>query len=282
MAAFCIVNSEIHPPSQLEGKVLKLCSFKVSERFQGLKYGELLLKAVFEYAHANEFDWLFVTAFERHNELLSLFRDCGFQDLLEESERGELVLAKPMRVALNEPDQLDDLSRHIRYGPRCFRLAEGRTYLVPIQPRFARLLFPESAMQPDLFHGQHPFGSAIRKAYLSHAPIRAIEPGCVLIFYRSEEQPGIIAVGVVERSVVSRSPEEIARLVARRTVYSLKDIQGLCAKDVLVLLFRQAWVLDPPIRREEAESGGLFKSPPQSIMTIKKEGLEWLRTKLIT
>ena len=282
VAALCIVNPETAPPEPLRGKVLKLCSFKVSERFQGLKYGELLLKTVFEYACTNHSDWIYATVFEKHADLLDLLRDCGFRELPSKTELGELVLAKPMRSDLEELVQLDDLECHIRYGPHCFRLAEGRTYLVPIQPRFAHLLFPESATQPDLFHGQHPFGSAIRKAYLCHASIRTIEPGCVLAFYRSEQQQGIIAIGVVERAVVSKSSEEIARLVARRTVYSLATIREFCANEVLVLLFRQALVLDPPISEEDAKKGGVFTRAPQSIMTIRKEGLEWLREKLST
>ena len=86
----------------------------------------------------------------------------------------------------------------------------------------------------------------------------------------------------MERAVVSKSSEEIARLVARRTVYSLATIREFCANEVLVLLFRQALVLDPPISEEDAKKGGVFTRAPQSIMTIRKEGLEWLREKLST
>ncbi len=280
IAAFCIIKHESEPPAPLTGKVLKVCSFKVAERFQGLKYGELLLKTVFEYSCGNWFDWLFVTVFRKHDELLDLLRECGFQDVPSKTELGELILAKPMQVVAAETGQLDGLQRHVRYGPHYLEMAEGRTFLVPIQPGFARLLFPESAVQGDLFHGEHPFGSAIRKAYLCHSSIRTIEPGSVIVFYRSQQHQGLIAIGVVERAVVSKSWEEITRLVAKRTVYSLADIQELSKKDVLVILFRQALVLQPPISTKEAQDNAVFVKPPQSIMAISKKGAEWLRTKL--
>jgi GNAT superfamily N-acetyltransferase len=280
IAAFCIVKEEHVSAWRLRGRTLKLCSFKVAERYQGLKYGELLLKTVFEYAVLNGFDWLFVTVFDHHVSLLDLLHDFGFAELTLRTELGESILAKPVRRPVIFEDQLDNLQRHIRYGPRCVTWSEKGSFLVPIQPRFARLLFPESAVQGDLFHGEHPFGSAIRKAYLCHASIRAIKPGAALAFYRSGEDQGIIAVGVVERAAISDSCEDIVRLVARRTVYSLEDIKGLCVKRVLVLLFRQALVLNPPISKEQAENAGLFDAPPQSIMSIKREGVEWLRMNL--
>lgn len=64
LAAICIVKAEHDATFGMSGKILKVCSFKVSDTHIGARYGELLLKAVFTYAHENNFDWTYVTLFE--------------------------------------------------------------------------------------------------------------------------------------------------------------------------------------------------------------------------
>jgi len=275
LAAFCVVNPEKEPPSPLEGKVLKLCSFKVSERYSGVRFGELLLKAVFEHATKNGYDWSFVTVFEKHERLIDLFETFGFSRIQARTRLGELILAKPMRPVQGS-DSTSPLAFHIRYGPRFFR-TDVSWFAVPIQPRYARVLFPESAEQRDLHPGAHSFGNAIRKAYLCRAPIRTMSEGSVLLFYRSLEGRGAIALGVVEGTLISTSPEDLARTVGKRTVYSLKEIETMCTRPVLAILFRQARVFEEPISTQELVRQGLFVRPPQSIMTLEGGGLEWLK-----
>ena len=82
----CIVkNGKTEIEGRYHSKALKLCSFKVSERFVGRKVGELLLKTVFQYAKDNGFTAMYVTVFADHSELVALFQDFGFR--VEPSER---------------------------------------------------------------------------------------------------------------------------------------------------------------------------------------------------
>jgi hypothetical protein len=271
------VKEEDKPPDNLTGKVLKICTFKVSEESLGYRYGELLLKTLFEYTFENEYDWAFVTAFERHTELFRLLEDFGFRRLSKKTESGELVYAKPFsRVAEND-DAQGALDYHVRYGPRRFQFNAEAVYLVPIQTRYADRLFPETAIQSQLFRDQSPCGSAIRKAYLCHSAVKTLEPGAILVFYRSQEKQGLIAVGVVEEAFHSKSVEKIARKVAKRTVYSLRDIEDMCGQDVLVILFRQARVFCPAVLDNEAVEGRIMMRAPQSIMKIREEGAEWIQ-----
>jgi len=276
IAAFCIVNPEKDAlPPPLAGKVLKLCSFKVSERHSGARFGELLLKAGLNHAVGNHYDWVYVTVFEKHERLIDLFETFGFSRLDATTSLGELILAKPVHPGL-ETAPSSPLPYHIRYGPHFFRI-DVPWFVVPIQPRYARILFPESAEQKVLHPGAHPFGNAIRKAYLCRAPIRTLAGGCVLLFYRSGEDRGAIALGIVEDTLVSSSPEELARAVGKRTVYSLKEIEKMCSRPVLAILFRQARVFEETTPTRELVRQGLFKRPPQSIMTLEGGGLEWLK-----
>jgi len=41
----------------------------------------------------------------------------------------------------------------------------------------------------------HPFGNALRKAYLCHASTRRLEPGAPLLFYRSKDEKAVFVVG---------------------------------------------------------------------------------------
>lgn len=279
LAALCIVKPEIPSESPTSGKTLKICSFKVSDRYSGFRYGELLMKAVFDYAFINRYEWIYVTAFEKHDRLIDLLREFGFEALGQTTSLGEIMMAKPLTRGLEQPRE-EALAYHIRLGPLLFR-DDVSWFLVPIQPRYASVLFPETSRQHTIFPGLHAFGNSIRKAYLCHAPIKCLEPGSVLVFYRSQDLKSAIAIGIVETTLRSSGPEEIAKTVARRTVYSFSEIRSMCGSEVLVILFRQALVIEPSISLGSLIGAAVFRRPPQSIMRIKGEGLTWLRKRLL-
>lgn len=280
--AFTIVKTdETESPPELAGRIMKICSFKVAEEANGFRYGELLLKAIFDYAAQNSYDGLFVTVFEKYDRLIDLLQLFGFQLSQASTDLGEWILIKQLKPE-TDSQNLSPLELHIRFGPRFFE-TEVPWYLVPIQPRYSSILFPETTEQDSLFPGKHPFGNAIRKAYLCNSQIREISEGAVLAFYRSQQQRGLVSIGIVEETLVSSDPDEIARAVGKRTVYSLSEIQKLCEKSpVLTILFRRAFVLDPYIERRSLERHDVFHKPPQSIVRIRPGGLRWLKQKLIT
>lgn len=278
LAGVVIVNPEKDPPAPSSGRVLKICTMKVADDAFGLRYGELLLKVVFDYAVQNRYEWLYVTTFEKQAHLIQLLEDFGFAPAREQTGLGELQYVKAM-VPPADGSMLEPLEFHIRYGPPHVRADEAEWYVVPIQPRYSDLLFPETEAQfrlPD----PRPYGNAIRKAYLCHANVREIAPGSLLWFYRSESDQGLVALGVAESAVRSRAPDEIARAVGKRTVYSLDQIRAMCEKEVLAVLFRQARVFQPPLALWQLIDGGVVTAPPQSITRIKPEGKAWLRSRL--
>lgn len=279
LAAVVIVNPQKAPPPPASGRVLKICTMKVADDAFGLRYGELLLKVVFDYAAQNRYEWLYVTTFEKQEHLIQLLEDFGFFPADERSGLGEMQFVKPMMPLAGNEGMLAPLDFHIRYGPPHVLADESDWYVVPIQPKYSDLLFPETELQfrlPD----PRPFGNAIRKAYLCHANVREIPPGSLLWFYRSENDQGLVALGVVEGVVRSQNADEIARAVGKRTVYSLDQIRALCEKEVLAVLFRQARVFQPPVPTAQLVSGGVLTAAPQSITRIKPEGKEWLRNRV--
>ncbi len=278
LAAICLVKDE-EAAFGVQGKILKICTFKVDPAHQGRRLGELLLKSVLGYAARNQKDFIYLTAFEKQGSLLAMLDDFGFFEQAR-NEAGELVFMKRLHP---EPEQsgLSAWEFHVRYGPPAARLTED-AFIIPIEPRYHSLLFPEADKQLSLQAGAHPFGNGIRKAYLCRASIRQIEEGDLLLFYRSHSEQGITVVGVAEKTLVANDPEEIASAVGKRTVYSLRNIQELCSKgEVLAILFRQAMLVEPaPIPMADLLQNGVLRAAPQSIVSVPRNSHAWLRLRL--
>jgi hypothetical protein len=160
------------------------------------------------------------------------------------------------------------------------RIQNVPAFIVPIRPLYHRLLFPEQERQLELEPGNHPFGNSIRKAYLSHAPIRKIGKGCNLFFYRSEDIHSITSTGVVEGTLISSVADEIARYVGKRTIYSFSEIKEMCKGQVLAILFRQSRILENPIGLEELKKNRILTAAPQSIMKIQRRTLNWIQSRI--
>ena len=283
-AAIAILKPEPEGAYGLAGPLLKVCTFKVSDHYSGQKYGELLLKTVFRQAHVEHDAGIYMTVFEKHEQLIELVEDFGFQPLELRSDLGELVYVKrhgPMPVG-----SMDPLDYHVRFGPPALAMQTGRVFLVPIEPRWHRVLFPDAEPDDALLPATaglaiQPFGNAIRKAYLCHSSSRLLRPGDVLLFYRSRDEKAVYVVGVCEDVMVSQDAEEIAAAVGRRTVYSFDNITALANEGpLLVIQFRQDRILIDPIDLEELIAAGMARSWPQSITKVKQEGEAWLAQRL--
>jgi hypothetical protein len=227
----------------------------------------------------NQKEFIYLTAFEKQGGLLAMLDDFGFFERTR-NEAGELVIMKQLRPA-PEQDELSAWDFHVRYGPPAARLSEP-AFIIPIEPRYHSLLFPDADKQLTLQAGVHPFGNGIRKAYLCRAPIRQIGAGDPLLFYRSHSEQGLTVVGVAEKTLASSDPEEIASAVGKRTVYSLRHIQEFCSKgEVLAILFRQAMLVAPdPIPMADLLQNGVLRAAPQSIVTVPRNSHAWLRHRL--
>lgn len=278
-AGLCIVKDEELPSNHATGKTLKLCTFKVSDGFRGLRYGELLLKALFSYVVENGYTAAFVEVFPKHEYLLRLFEDFGFRRI-ESKSSGELVMVKAFRPEPDAPVR-EPLDFNVLYGPFAITMTGTQAFVVPIRPRFHQLLFPESEHQLQLKTELHPFSNSIRKAYLCHASTRQINAGDLLLFYCSQVRQAVTAIGVVEDTLTSLKADEIARFVGKRTVYPYVEIKRMAAKPVLAILFRLSrfvpgtWPLDLLVR------AGIVQTAPQSIVRVRNsEALSWIADQL--
>lgn len=276
--ALAVLKQESDPDYGLEGSVLKICTFKVSEAAEGAKRGELILKALFHYASEIDCDSIYVTVFDHHVGLVHLFQMFGFDQLDVRSSRDELVMVKARRVP-GDVSGYTPLSFNRLFGPSAVLV--DRAFVVPIQPQWHDVLIPEARSQTRFF-GEDPSGNAILKAYLSRSSITRLVPGDLLIFYRSHDTRAATVIGVVEDTLRSKDPIEIRRFVGPRTVYSDREINEMCDQgSVLAILFRQDRCLNTVWRLSLLEENHVLNAAPQAIQQVSnEEGLSWLRDQL--
>jgi len=268
--AICIYNVENNPivsddNMALPGRVLKLCTFKVGEEVRGRKIGELFLKAAFQYSSDNRLEYIYLTIKpDKRPYLEDMVKEYGFTHY--SNYNGDRVFVKqhptnPVNASL------PPLEYHIRYFPhfKCGR--KVKKYIIPIQPQFHRMLFPEAQKQRSIFSPES-MGNAIKRAYLCHARIKNLEAGDIILFYRSRDVMAITSLGVIESVHDLDDLDRIVPLVSKRTVYSFEDLTNMAAKRTKVILFRLAIHLNQSVSYEWLTKEGVINGQIQSIRQI--------------
>jgi L-amino acid N-acyltransferase YncA len=277
IAGICMLKGVDHEIG-LGDSPAKVSTLKVADEFKGSRYGELLLKVLFR-SVAGVHDLLWLTVFDRHEELIALLETFGFRH--HDDVGGEGRYVKRLVPTDEESRTLPALDFHVTFGPPAVRLVQGQTFVVPILPGYHSSLFPDGPNEQMSLLLPRPHGNALRKAYLSHANLRAAAPGATLLFYRSHDHCAVTAVGVLEESLVSTDADEILEFVGSRTVYSAEEVREMTAAgSVLTYLFRQDRFLDPPIDVAEMIAAGAIKRAPQTTIRIHEEASPWLAQRL--
>ena len=272
--AICIYKTETDPivnkeDSALRGKVLKLCTFKVAKT--GNKIGELLLKQAFSFAIEYQLDYMYLTVdTEKHAMLETLLIDYGFYRNGIDPNNRDTVLVKHFPKTPPEADE-EPLEYAIKYYP-CINGLKSDFYIVPIQPQYHRVLFPEIECQPDLFcTNNESAGNSIKQAYLCKTPTKSIKPGDILFFYRTGDEKAITTYGIVDQFHIESDPEKIMQWVSKRTVFNYKEIKELATSEVKVILFRFIGHLEEKITFSKLKQTEIVNGSIQSITQLKKD-----------
>lgn len=265
---------------RLEGSALKLSTFKVGQDVRGRKIGELFLKAAFRYATANRLENIFIHGDEdKQHFLFRLLEDFGFHRVGTHPGSGgrEAVYLKkqPHEPPINEEgpfEYMRDFFPHYRHDDAIMK------FVVPIKPKFHNILFPDYVSPYDprqrLFPLTSDVGNAIKLAYMCHSQRKLINPGDIVLIYRSEDDKCLTSIGIVESYETIEDADTIARRVNRRTVYSMDEITEKARKPTRVMLFRLAGHLRTPLSRDWLVDHGVLKDRPQSITKITDEAFE--------
>jgi GNAT superfamily N-acetyltransferase len=259
----------------LSGPALKLSTFKVGTAVRGKKIGELFLKAAFRYASANRLEHIFIHGDQdQHHFLFELLEDFGFSHVGSHpgpDARDAVYLKKhpidaPIDDALGAFEYLRHYFPHYRDGE-----SVGK-FIVPIRPEYHRILFADydspADRQMGLFRPSNTAGNAIKMAYLCHSQTKDVKTGDVVLFYRSGDERAITSLGVVEDYQTLSDAAQIARLVSRRTVYSMQDIELMARKPTKVMLFRLVRHFNSPPSHDWLLDNQLVNGNIQSIRAL--------------
>lgn len=264
----------------LPGSALKLATFKVGETSRGKKIGELFLKAAFRYATNNRLENIFVHGdVDRHHFLFEMLEDFGFIKVgFDIGSNGRDAVYLKKHPVIPPQENLPPFEYSCRYFPH-FRHDEAvNKFIIPIKPKYHRVLFPDYDSPVDkqisLFRPTNTAGNAIKMAYLCHSQTKAINPGDVMLFYRSGDERAITSLGVVESYETLTAASDIVAKVKRRTVYSMADIESMAKKPTRVMLFRLVRHFANPLSQAWLEQQGILKGPPQSITKIHHKNFE--------
>jgi GNAT superfamily N-acetyltransferase len=301
IAGLVIRKDEAHGEAGTEGagpKILKLCTFKVAEKYQGEKFGELLLKKALWFAQHNKYDLTYLTAYPKQAFLIDLLSYYGFKRT-KTQPNGELVLEKAF-AAGRLPSLVEDAFTFDREHYPRFHDGKGiRKFCVPIKPDYHRRLFPEIAFGEKLplfpheslvlAHGPRIPGNTIRKVYLCRSNITRLRPGDLIFFYMSKDEKyaysqSITTVGIVEQVANVCSTEEIVRQTAKRSVFTaeaLEEMEASRSLPVKMIDFLLIGHTEKPTLLSVLVKEGIFSGrPPQSITELSEEQYAKLRPHL--
>lgn len=148
--------------------------------------------------------------------------------------------------------------------------------MVPIQPQYYIRLFPEVPgrnLTIDEAAGQFIVeGNTIKKAYLCRAKIKAVQPGDVILLYRSKDLRGVATLGVIEEFHTNiTNLDDAIKIVGKRTVYTKDEISDMLQRPITIFLFRYHVHLNTPVSFALMKEHDILNGPPQSIMLISDE-----------
>ncbi|WP_336022445.1 hypothetical protein [Halobellus salinisoli] len=260
---------------------LKINTLKVSERKRGSKAGELLISLAVRESINRGLEEIYLTHYidEESDYLVKLISKYGFQHA-SNKEDDEAVFVK--RLTPGPGDDPDPLETVIRFYPSFQDGPHIEKFLIPIQPKWHNKLFATyDKRQPTLpeVTGQFiPESNAIKKAYLTHANIRRIEPADILIFYRSHDNKEVTSLGVCEQVKYGvEDPDELMELVGRRSVFSINEITKVAQSPTTVLLFKWHFDFADPIRYQVLRDEDILAGPPQTIQQLDESSYERLK-----
>lgn len=254
-------------------KRIKLSTFKVAQF--GYKIGELFIKLSIDIAISNGVSGVYLTHFVQPDDrLVELITEYGFSHVGTNS-RGEAIYMKELFPEPTESKGLSPFDITKLYYPSYYDGAAVKKFIVPIRPQYHSRLFTNyKDRQIELAESAGYFiveGNTIRKAYICNSRIKRIAQGDLILFYVSERRQ-LISIGVVEAVFGGlQNYRDIIKLVGKRTVYSVNEIQSIARKPSLVILFWQYWHLQQPLSYLRLKGMGILKGPPLSITQISEK-----------
>lgn len=265
-------------PELKREKILKICTFKVSDDSRGLKLGERLLKMAFDFAILNNVFEIYLTHYKQASDyLIPLLQSFGFSKYGENKDGEEIYLKKIIPDSTIDLKNKEDVTKiNKTFYPAFYDGSIIKKHIIPIAPRFHERLFPDvniGVRQLSLFEpSSGSEGNSIKKAYICNSNSHKVNVGDIILFYRSQDIKAITTIGTVESIYYNlRDAEQIAKIIAKRTVFSIEEIKEKCKSDVIVILFNQNFNLKQNYKYKDLKTKKIVNGYIQGITEIPNE-----------
>ncbi|MFU2126481.1 N-acetyltransferase [Gallibacterium anatis] len=235
--------------------ILKVGTFKFNPR--GTLRGQRFIKKILDIAIANRVELVYLTVFEKHTYLISLFTQYGFyQAGQKQTSNGiEYVYARNMHLAVG------DILLDYPYIP-----STTNKFLLAIHPLYHTRLFPESRLfneSPNIVQDVS-HSNSIHKIYISAAyNANMLRRGDVLVIYRTGDGNGpayhravVSSICVVEEvKHISEFPSEDAYLqyCAKFSVFTSSELSNFYREKRYPYIIRFTYNMALPKRTNRKE-----------------------------
>ena len=173
---------DIHPPLEAK-KRIKVGTLKINAH--GSRLGERFVKKIFDHALSAEVDEIYVTVFDKHAGLISLFQKYGFVEHGQKATPNgtELVLLKSLH------ERHADLVANYPI----IRTQDANIYLLALQPQWHTRLLPDSILKSEdtSILEDVSYSNSIHKVYLANMRnLPVLKTGDVILIYRTSDGMG--------------------------------------------------------------------------------------------
>lgn len=273
-------NIGVNPPLGAKPR-LKISTLIVDEERRGSKAGELLIQISVREAIEHNLEEIYLTHFtNRPDHLVDLITDYGFMKA-SETELGEDLFIKRLSPGLG--DDPDPLETAHRFYPSFYDGEQVDKFLIPIRPEYHGKLFNAYEKRqhklPEYGGQFESEGNAIKKAYLTRSNIRKIEPGSILLFYRTQDEKEITSLGVCDNVHYEVTGlRSLQRAIGRRSVFDTHELSDWAQDPTTVILFWWHFDLPQPVEYRKLIDNDVLNGPPQSITEVDEAGYKYVKT----
>lgn len=279
LQAILIYNIEKVEDHKIEGifdKVLKICTLKVSNDAFGIKLGELFLNKMFAFCINHKIGYLYLTVYEKQEQLISLLEKFGFEKQIFTNNQG---LSEIRMIKCLDKSKISNSDNAFKIHPFYSDGESVNKFVIPIRPEFYGTLFKDGKLrQPTLFDSAPDSineiqGNTIVKAYISNTRIKNLNQGDLLLFYSSKTDKVIEPIGILESATQVDNFDDLWEIVKKKTVFSQSQLSEMLTKKgrLHVITFRLITYMDKKIKLPKIKGIDSFKNKLQTVTRLKEQ-----------
>lgn len=167
-------------PNICAEKILKVGTFKINAH--GTKMGEQFVKIIMDYAINEKVDVCYVTIFEKHESLINLVQQFGFEyhGVKGSGDRQENVYLKKM----------NSMTGNINKDFPAISIENAKKYILSIYPKYHSVMFPDSILTTENKNiiTDVSYTNSIHKIYVcTMEQVENLKYGDIVVLYRTAE-----------------------------------------------------------------------------------------------